>query len=267
MRCMVVLLVIVLASRGAFAGPSCPAGKLPTPIGACCWPGQGTLGGACVGAPQCPTGMLAAGDQCVVTPAHAAAAAAAARDTATATATATASVTAVPAAPPAADVDQAKAMERARFSGGRLAAEIGVGIAAGLLTSLTLCNSSYCPDHGWTAFIVDFAGTPIAIWAIGNAMGGKGSLLDAYVGASAAVAPLSIHGAPDETPEETISRIEAEVEVSVLALPFCAAIVYEFSSHFASARWRAQHEPKLTVRPVMHHDGMTGGIGTLSLRF
>jgi hypothetical protein len=98
-------------------------------------------------------------------------------------------------------------------------------------------------------------------------MGGKGSLLDSYVGASAAVAPLGVQGPPDETPAETISRIQAEVEVAVLALPFCSAIVYEFSSHFASARWRAQHEPKLTVRPVMHHDGMTGGIGALSLRF
>lgn len=266
MRGRVVLLVIALASHDAFAGPSCPAGKLPTTIGACCWPGQGTLGGACVGAPQCPTGTLAAGDQCVVTPAHAAAAAAAARDTASASAPVSASVMAAPAAPPAAE-DEAKAMDRARFSGGRLAAEIGVGIAAGLLTSLTLCSSSYCPDHGWTAFFFDLAGTPIAIWAIGNAMGGKGSLLDSYVGASAAVTPLGFEGPPNETPGETISRIQAEVEVSALALPFCSAIVYEFSSHFASVRWRAQHEPKLTVRPVMHHDGMAGGIGTLSLRF
>jgi len=264
MRSVVVLLVIALAAREAFAGPSCRAGQLPTTIGVCCWPGQSTVGGACVGAPQCPTGMLAAGDQCVVTPAHAAAAAAVARDAAASSAPQPALVAAVAPAP---GPEEAERMQRARFSGKRFLAESGVGVAVGLLTSLLLCNESACPGHGFTAFFVDLAATPIAVWGIGGAMGGKGSLLDAYVGASAAVAPLGIEGPRDETPAETISRIELEVEVSAVALPFCAAIVYEFSSHFASKRWFDEHAPRLTVRPLVHHDGMAGGIGALSLRF
>lgn len=257
-----VLLVSVVVSHQAFAGPSCPAGKMPTTIGVCCWPGQGTVGGACVGTPQCPTGMLAAGDQCVVTPALAEAMRAAAMPSAPVSVSVS-----VQAQAPAPGPTEAEQWERARFSHGRFWAESGVGVAVGLVTSLLLCNSSSCPGYGFVAFFADVGATPIAVWGLGNAMGGKGSLLNAFVGASVAVTPLSVQGPPDETPEQTISRIQFEVAVSALLLPFCSALAYEFSSHFASVRWRNEHAPKLTVRPVMHHDGMTGGIGTLSLRF
>lgn len=254
-----VVALISLTSAEVIAGPACPAGKLTTAGGACCWPGQISVGSACAGAPQCPTGTLSAGAECVVTPALVVVA----RDTA-------ARGAAAPSAPATSGEDeaaQARAMDRARFSGKRLLAEMGVGAASGLVISLLLCNSSLCPSDGWLAFFVDLGATPIAIWALGGSMGGRGSLLDTYLGASAAVAPLGLPPAANETPEQTLSRIQTEVTVSALALPICSAVLYEVSSHFASVRWHNEHTPKLTVRPLFDHDRMAGGVGTLALRF
>jgi hypothetical protein len=158
-------------------------------------------------------------------------------------------------------------MDRARFSGTRFAVELLAGGAAGLLTSLTLCNGSSCPGDGFVAFGVDLAVTPLVIWGIGGAMGGRGSLMYSYVGASVAVTPLSMPGSPDEAPIDTINRINTEVAISAVLLPICSAVLYEASSHFTSVRWRNEHAPQIALRPLNGRDGLNGGLGTLSLRF
>lgn len=61
--------------------PSCAAGRVASELtlGRCCWPGQGFSAerGRCEGAPMCPAGWLAHGDDCVATTAVGAPAAAA----------------------------------------------------------------------------------------------------------------------------------------------------------------------------------------------
>jgi hypothetical protein len=235
------VLTIALASRSALAAPACEAGKTATGDGTCCWPGQSSQAGSCAGVPQCPAGMQVAGNECVGAT--------------------------VPLARPAPDPVETEKMDRARFSGKRLAVEILAGEAAGLLTSFLLCNDSSCPGDGWVAFGADFAVTPLVVWGVGTAMGGRGSLAYSYLGASPAVTPLSMPGSPDESPADTLSRIRTEAAVSALLLPVCSAVLYEATSHFASVRWRTEHAPMLTVRPLLHHDGLAGGVGALSLRF
>jgi hypothetical protein len=235
------VLAIALASRSASADRICEAGKTTTGDGTCCWPGQISQGGSCAGAPACPAGSRPEGAECVTT---------------------AASQTRL-----APDPVEARDMDRARFSGKRLVLEILAGEAAGLLTTFLLCNDSSCPGDGWIAFGADFAVTPLAVWGVGTALGGRGSLGYAYLGASPALTPLSMPGSPDESPADTLSRIRTEAMVSALLLPVCSAVLYEATSHFASVRWRTEHAPQLTVRPVIGHDGVTGGVGALSLRF
>jgi hypothetical protein len=173
------------------------------------------------------------------------------------------------AAPAATPTDPAEAarMERAHFSGKRLALEIITGEATGLLTTYLLCNGSSCAGDGWGAFAADFAVTPLAVWGVGTAMGGRGTLLSSYLGASPALTPFTMPGQPNETPADTLSRIQTEAVVSSLLLPVCSALLYEVSSQVVSTRWRTEHAPAMTVQPVYSSGHVTGGAGTLSLSF
>jgi hypothetical protein len=88
-----------------------------------------------------------------------------------------------------------------------------------------------------------------------------------YLGASPALTPLTMPAQPNETPADTLSRIQTEAVVSSVLLPVCSALLYEVSSQVVSAKWRMEHEPKVTVQPVAAGTRVSGGVGTVSFRF
>jgi hypothetical protein len=157
--------------------------------------------------------------------------------------------------------------DRARFSGKRLALEIVAGEATGLLTTYALCNGSTCAGDGWLAFGADFVVAPLAVYGTGRVMGGHGTLLYSYLGASPALIPLTMPGTPGESPADTLSRIQTEATISALLLPLCSAVLYEVSSQVTSARWRMEHHPTMSVRPLYDHRGTAGGVGAVAIAF
>jgi hypothetical protein len=176
-----------------------------------------------------------------------------------------------PPTPPTEQQDSAR-MERARFSGKRLFVEILVGGLVGSLaaygTFSAMCGDEACLSGAITGFLVNFAVTPIAVWGTGNMMGGQGSLKGAYLGASIAVTPLSMPGQPDETPGETISRINLEMAISVIVLPITSAILYEFTSGMKATRWKQQHAtPVVGVQPIYGRAGLEGVMAGAAVAF
>jgi hypothetical protein len=168
-----------------------------------------------------------------------------------------------PAAPQAAPVNVDDGTEGAAFSGKRLAAEIGGGELVSLLVSFAtyngLCNGHDCMGSALAAYGVDFAVTPLAIWAGGRALGGHGSLGWTYLGASTSLAAFSATGQPDETPADTMSRINVEMAISALLMPVTSALLFEVSSQV----WFKSHHVTLAVNPTLdrgHTTGATGGI-------
>src|SRR5580698_9635222 len=93
---------------------------------------------------------------------------------------------------------------RAHFSSKRLVVEIlGGELVGGLTTALTfrgMCDGTDCFGSAMLAFGADAAVTPLAVWGLGKAMGGEGSLGYAYIGGSLALAPFGVTGSPDESP-------------------------------------------------------------------
>ena len=60
-------LALSLWSAHAALAQGCPPGRVATPAGYCCWPGQSfdPRSGTCAGAPMCPPGLSAYGSECV----------------------------------------------------------------------------------------------------------------------------------------------------------------------------------------------------------
>jgi hypothetical protein len=143
----------------------------------------------------------------------------------------------MPLARPAPNPEEQLRMDRDRFSGKRLAVEILVGEASGLLTSYLLCNDSNCPG------------------GVGNAMGGQGSLLYSYFGASPALTPFSMPGSPDESPADTLSRIRVEATISAVILPVCSALLQNGLARRVGAmaqRARTDADRAPGIRPRRH---------------
>ncbi len=157
-------------------------------------------------------------------------------------------------------------ISRAHFSGKRLAIEILAGEAVTIGTSLALCSGpNSCPGDGWLAFGVDFAVTPLAVWGVGSMMGGQGTLLASYLGASPAVTPLGMPGPANEAPGDTLSRIQLEATISMIILPATSALLYEVSSQIVSAKWQREHAPALTLRPLVGRS--SGAVASVGVRF
>jgi hypothetical protein len=160
---------------------------------------------------------------------------------------------------------QPRTDDHARFSGKRLALEIiGGEVVGSIVTGLTfnaLCNGTDCLGSAFAAFGANVAITPLAVWGIGAAMGGEGSLGYSYLGASLALAPFSVTGSADESPSDALSRIEVETIVSSILLAPCSAAMYEMTSHVA---WSREHALNIAVRPL---HGMDGAAAMISGRF
>ncbi|HEY0251841.1 MAG TPA: hypothetical protein VGC41_09960 [Kofleriaceae bacterium] len=155
--------------------------------------------------------------------------------------------------------------DRAKFSGKRLTVEIIGGELTGILsTALTfnaLCNGTDCLGSALSAYAVDFAITPLAVWGIGSAMGGQGSLGYSYLGGSLALTAFSVTGSPDETPSDTLSRVSIEAYVAAILLAPCSSLMYELTSQVT---WAREHQVGISIRAV---DNTTGGVGVISGRF
>jgi len=150
--------------------------------------------------------------------------------------------------------------DRARFSGKRFVVEIlGGELVGSLVTGVTfnaLCNGRDCLGSAITAFGANVAVTPLAVWGIGQAMGGDGSLGYTYLGGSTALAAFSVPGPVDESPSDALSRITVEAWVSSIMLAPCSAALYELTSH---VKWSRDHAVTIGVAP--HGDGAMGMIG------
>jgi hypothetical protein len=158
--------------------------------------------------------------------------------------------------------------DHARFSGKRLAVEIlGGEVVGALVTGLTfnaLCSGQDCLGSAITAFGANLAVTPLAVWGIGAAMGGEGSLGYSYLGASLALTPFSVTGSPDETPSDALTRVAIEAWVSSILLAPCSAIMYEASSHVS---WSREHQVNVAVRTLHDREGLDGAVGMISGRW
>ena len=158
--------------------------------------------------------------------------------------------------------------DHARFSGKRLALEIiGGELTGALVTGLTfnaLCNGQDCLGSAFAAFGANFAVTPLAVWGIGAAMNGEGSLGYSYLGASIALTPFSITGSADESPSDAVNRVAIEAWVSSILLAPCSALMYETSSHGA---WVREHQVNVAVRTLHDREGLDGAVGMISGRW
>jgi len=186
-----------------------------------------------------------------------------------------------PQGPPAAQGAPAPAaqrddrMERAQFSTKRLVVEIlggaVVGSLAGYATYHSLCDGrGDCLGSALTGAAVNFAVTPLATWGIGSWMGGQGSLSWTYLGGSVAFAAFSAPPPANESPGDTISRIDTEFAIASFLLPVTSAAFYELSSHVAFTRWRTAAQSgnlAFGVVPLRDRGGLGGAMGELALRF
>jgi len=158
--------------------------------------------------------------------------------------------------------------DHARFSGKRLAIEIiGGELTGALVTGLTfnaLCNGEDCLGSAFAAFGANFAVTPLAVWGIGAAMGGEGSLGYSYLGASLALTPFSVTGSADESPSDAVNRVSIEAWVSSILLAPCSAIMYEASSH---GSWVREHQVNVAVRTLHDREGLDGAAAMISGRW
>ncbi len=177
------------------------------------------------------------------------------------------------AAPPE---EVAARMQRAKFSGARFAVEILTGAVVGSLATYgtyeSMCDGNGdCFGAGLAGFGVSFAITPLAVWGVGNWMGGDGSLGWTYAGAAVAVSPLGTPGSPDEAPADTLQRINIELAVSTILLPITSATFYELTSHLHYTRWKTAADAgnlSFGIAPTYdHRGGVDGALGRLSLRF
>ncbi len=158
--------------------------------------------------------------------------------------------------------------DHARFSTTRFAAEVlGGELVGALATGLTfngLCDGRDCLGSAIAAFGANLAVTPLAVWGIGQAMGGEGSLGYSYLGASVALTPFSVTGSVDESPNDALARVTVEAWVSSILLAPCSALLYEATSH---AKWSREHGPGVTFRLAHDHSGAMGFAAVVSGRW
>lgn len=159
------------------------------------------------------------------------------------------------------DEDRTQEMKRARLSGRRLALEIiasgAIGGVAAYETMVGTCGNEPCLGGALGGWLVDFAVTPAAVWGIGTAMGGRGTIGAAYYGALPALAPFSATGAP----------VGLQFSLAAFFLPFTSSIIYEISSTVAANNWTREHNAAVTLQPVYKGEHVDGAVGTFALQF
>jgi hypothetical protein len=157
---------------------------------------------------------------------------------------------------------------RAHFSSKRLVVEIlGGELVGGLTTALTfrgMCDGTDCFGSAMLAFGADAAVTPLAVWGLGKAMGGEGSLGYAYIGGSLALAPFGVTGSPDESPGDALSRLEIEVAISSILLAPCSALAYEATSQL---QWSREHAVTVGFQPLRDQRNVNGALAMFSARW
>jgi hypothetical protein len=102
----------------------------------------------------------------------------------------------------------------------------------------------------------EIAVTPLVVWGTGKAMGGRGTLGSAYLGATAAFA------GPSATPEQAV----VSLAVGMVLMPLTSALVYEVSSHVRSKRFEAIAN-SVAIAPIVDSYGVSGVRAGLSFRF
>lgn len=167
--------------------------------------------------------------------------------------------------------EEVRRMSRARFSGGRFLLGAVAGGALGALATYGvyegLCGDGPCLGGALAAMGANIAVTPLAVWGIGGAMGGRGRLLPTYYGIAVASAAFAAQGSPNETPSETIHRTEVQLLVFSLLLPFASSLCYEASSHFAWSSWMRDHQGSVSITPVAGTHAPTGAVASFGLTF
>ena len=150
--------------------------------------------------------------------------------------------------------------DRAGFNGGRYAVEVLVSGIGGSLAAYgtfeAMCGSgqSGCLLGGsFAALGANIVGTPLLVYGMGAAMGGRGSLGSAFMGA---LIPLGVAGSLT-----TVDPIVA-LAIGVALMPFISPLTYELSSNARSREMKAQlgttaFQP--TLVPVMHEQRIVGG--------
>lgn len=155
--------------------------------------------------------------------------------------------------------------DTARIDVGRYVVEVLVGGAAGAAVSYGVYSIACGGDN--ECFGAALAGlganvlvTPLAIWGVGRAMGGRGDILFTYLGGMTAFAGAS---APDNA--------VLAVAIGTIVLPLTSALLFEFTSQMTTAgsaeelaarsRWRAG------VSPIYGHGGIAGANVVLGRAF
>lgn len=120
---------------------------------------------------------------------------------------------------------------RGHFSGGRLVVEMLVGFVAGgaaayLAYSATCGDDDGCIGPALLGLTANIAVTPLAVWATGRAMGGRGTLATTYYGGILPFAAASGVAAQDPS---------IALGVSIALMPVGAAFLFEISSQGRSS--------------------------------
>jgi hypothetical protein len=144
-------------------------------------------------------------------------------------------------------------LNRQRFSVGRFFLESLVGGAVGSAAAYGVYRAA-CGDEacvgGLAGLAANFAVTPLAVWGLGRATGGRGSLGRTYMGGVLALgAGASV----------TMLSPVAALGFGSLLMPFACAGVFEGSSHVAAKEELARRGAHVSLRPsVMPLDGARG---------
>ncbi len=178
----------------------------------------------------------------------------------------------VSAVTPTNPIQKSKADNRSSFSVTRfflesLAGDIVGGLAAWGTYSAT-CGGGDCFGAGMLGLGAEFIVSPLAVYSVGNLMGGKGSLSATYYGGIVASAPFSASASssPDATPSEIMSNLQLELTIASIILPLANAGFYELTSHLFSKN-NSQKLAALKLNPIYGRDGINGAALIISKRF
>ena len=149
-----------------------------------------------------------------------------------------------------------KDVESARFSGGRLFLEILGGAAGGSAaaygTYRAICGNNPCLGGAFAGLGANMVATPLVVYGLGRAMGGRGKLSTTFYGAMMGFGA----GAP------FIAQGNLGLAVGVIMMPIMAPIFFELNSQMLSVEMKgrlASHTVTPFAAPVAYGKGSTFG--------
>lgn len=153
-----------------------------------------------------------------------------------------------------------KDAESARFSGGRLFVEILGGAAGGSAaaygTYRGICGKDVCLGGALAGLGANMVATPLVVYGLGRAMGGRGKLSTTFYGAMLGFGA----GAP------LMSQGNLGLAVGVIMMPIMAPLFFEMNSQAQSEEMKghlASHTVVPFAAPVAYGKGSTlGFVGT-----